>query len=769
MNRPIFVRPELPDPVLDLDADPALDDLLQLAGQHPNQVKVTETQGVGRNRDKTYYRFRIEGTVRYQGRLYEWASTARPACRDRGHVAWSVSRLHPAQVALDLYGEHAHVAATRPGLTAVVDRLFDRLCEHLSPPDLVGNRPQKMWLNLYDIVAETGQQHLYGAPFTTAMDEAFGLQQWSDLGAIAVRIDEPGPFCTTLEQWIELPGHQVQRTGSDMRYTGAHAPHQTLWPGATRKHRAIASQHYAEVQRCLTERRPITADVLIEYPDLAMQVEQNGLSRPPMDDGYRPVWMRTRDAFCVSHPMNAGGVPIGRVDRAKERYHEVAVQDAVARGYPVPPRVRAYYGIEAAPIPADRVEDAIADLAPVGRIEPESEAPPEHFEHAVPEPVSVTPAMLYDAWEAYLGRDAEEPTEAVRDDYHRRALEMFLSGKHGDTEVAARFRRFCRVYLHAQAYGWGEPSAHVKTAFDAGADNALHAPLESWRPALGPQWLTPIGEWDVGWETAGPLGVDAAVACSRCRSSPRSGQEWVRGWKGDSPAEASKVYLCPACQDELRRWSEWRLQARLAEGEEHRRRARFRRMGKLIELQSLREQRRGRNHADLPPCDNAYLLILDGGPLLGTLDPTRPSCTAQRATRRATLEAEGMTATFVLCDACANVLRKDARAYGIRFSSEALPACDRDVPGDNASGDDAPGAPRYSAEDVVAYEGHWDVYFETGSVPTVRRTVKRIDAAGILHVAYERADRGASASTLDERRRIIQNRIRQLEGRSKAA
>jgi hypothetical protein len=783
MDRALFVRPELPDPALDLDADPALDDLLQLAGQRPGQVKVTETRGVGRNRTKTYYRFRIQGTVRYQGRLYEWASTASPACRDRDHIAWSVSHLHPSQVALDLYEEHARIAATQPGLTAVIDRLYGRLCEHLSARDLGGNRPQKMWLNLYDLVAETGRQHLYGSPFATAMNEAFGLQQWSDLGAAAVRIDEPGPFCTTLEQWIELPGHEVQRTGSDVRYTGAHAPRETPWPGAASKYMVIAGQHRAEVQRCLTERRPVTGDVLSEYPDLAMQAEEKGLSRPPVDGSYQPLWMRTRDACCVSRPMHAGGVPIGRIDRAKERYHEIAVQDAVARGYPVPSDVCAYYVIEAAPgqlvsssttderappapIPADRAEDAVAGLvqaAPEGartdHIEAEVETPPECSEHAEPEPVSVTPAMLYDAWETYLGRDAAELTEEVRENYHLRALEMFLSGKRRDTEVARHFRRFCRLYLHAQAYGWGEPFAQVKTAFDAGADNALHAPLESWRPALGPRWLTPIAEWDIGWETAGPLDVDAAVTCSRCRSTPRSDEDWVRGWQGDNPAEASKVYLCPACQDELHRFRAWQLQARRAEGEEHRHRARARRIGKLVKLQALREQRRGRDPAGPPSCDNAYPLVLDGGPLIGTPDPTMPGCTAQRATRRATLEAEGMTATFVLCDACAGALRASARAYGIRFSSEALPACSGDVPGGR----------RYSAEDLAAYEGHWDVYFETGSVRAVRRTVRRIDAVGILHVAYERADRGASASTLDERRRIIRQRIRQLERRSKAA
>jgi hypothetical protein len=55
------------------------------------------------------------------------------------------------------------------------------------------------------------------------------------------------------------------------------------------------------------------------------------------------------------------------------------------------------------------------------------------------------------------------------------------------------------------------------------------------------------------------------------------------------------------------------------------------------------------------------------------------------------------------------------------------------------------------------------VYFETGAVATVRKTVKRIDSVGVLCVAFERADRGLSASTLEERRKIIRRRIRQLE------
>jgi hypothetical protein len=75
----------------------------------------------------------------------------------------------------------------------------------------------------------------------------------------------------------------------------------------------------------------------------------------------------------------------------------------------------------------------------------------------------------------------------------------------------------------------------------------------------------------------------------------------------------------------------------------------------------------------------------------------------------------------------------------------------------------------YSSEDVAAYEGQWDVYFETGGVRAVRQAVRRIDAIGVLQVAYERVDRALSTSTIDERRKIIRRRIRQLEKLAGAA
>jgi len=160
---------------------------------------------------------------------------------------------------------------------------------------------------------------------------------------------EAQPFSITLEQWLELPGHQTQKTGNDMRYTGEHAP-RTLWAGVTGHYEAVLEQHRCEVQRAIIEGRPVTADVLNEYPDLVKKAGEKGLTCPPVDDDYRPVWMRTQREFSVSHPMSAGGVPIGKVDMHKQRYHELVVLSAVARGYPVPDRVRSNYPEEIKPV-----------------------------------------------------------------------------------------------------------------------------------------------------------------------------------------------------------------------------------------------------------------------------------------------------------------------------------------------------------------------------------------------------------------------------------
>ncbi|MBN1934613.1 MAG: hypothetical protein JW934_08100, partial [Anaerolineae bacterium] len=64
--------------------------------------------------------------------------------------------------------------------------------------------------------------------------------------------------------------------------------------------------------------------------------------------------------------------------------------------------------------------------------------------------------------------------------------------------------------------------------------------------------------------------------------------------------------------------------------------------------------------------------------------------------------------------------------------------------------------------DVAEYEQTWDVYFETGAVATVKKTAARITSAGVLIVALARLDRGNPA-TVEERRKIIESRIKQLQ------
>ena len=112
---------------------------------------------------------------------------------------------------------------------------------------------------------------------------------------------------------------------------------------------------------------------------------------------------------------------------------------------------------------------------------------------------------------------------------------------------------------------------------------------------------------------------------------------------------------------------------------------------------------------------------------------------------------------MALCESCCDLMRRLARHGGYRFSSRKL------EPAQNTEAGSEREENTYTDKDVAAYETKWDVYFETGGVTTIRKTVKRIDAAGILHVALDRAERGSSASTHQERCKIIQRRIRQLE------
>jgi hypothetical protein len=247
---------------------------------------------------------------------------------------------------------------------------------------------------------------------------------------------------------------------------------------------------------------------------------------------------------------------------------------------------------------------------------------------------------------------------------------------------------------------------------------AVDAPAES---------PTPIEEWDIGWETAGVL-AGTGVTCSRCHAEPQRGESWYRGWRG-SPVDDNKVYLCPSCQAELDRWNEQQLQAKLAEDQAHLRQARITQIAKWQEIV-----------ADKPLACKHPNKVCDQAP-----------------TRTATISEGEHKVEMALCESCCDLMRRLAKHGGYRFSSHKLESTP------TTKAEPNPKENAYTDEDVAAYEDRWDVYFETGGVSTVRKTVKRIDSVGVLRVASERADRGLSASTLDERRKIIQRRIRQLE------
>ena len=296
-------------------------------------------------------------------------------------------------------------------------------------------------------------------------------------------------------------------------------------------------------------------------------------------------------------------------------------------------------------------------------------------------------------------------------------------------------------------------------------------------------------------------------------------------------------------------WKDKQLEQRKQERAEQKRQGRIERMRVLVSLQSLRTEcaaRRKKQPQGPPFCGNTYPIVAECKALVGTFNPAKPGCMTQRATRRVALQAEGITATFVLCDDCTDLLRKNARAYGLKFSSHELSTVkaantvtlaffddgerfgfgngryeirapytelagvrfagpwalydldqkdeislvqDPDtndyvfgqslaetvgwservlgieiaLEGSEAVLDKYPPDPPYTGDDVDAYESRWDVFFETGSVKTIRKTTRRIDSIGILWAAFERAERGLSTSTLKERRAIILRRIRQLE------
>lgn len=403
---------------------------------------------------------------------------------------------------------------------------------------------------------------------------------------------QPEPFSATLAAWLDDEHHETQRSGGDMYYIRSDGE-RVLWPDTTSRYEVIVCQHRCEVERAIVKGRPITGDVLNEYPDLAVRADEKGLTRPPIDDTYRPIWMRTRRELSVSHPMSAGGVPIGKVDAVKEQYHGIIVTQAMERGYPVPERV----------------------------------------------------------------------------------LESYPQLR----------------------------------------QTAIAAPAES---------LTPIGEWDIGWE-AWPIAKAGSTTCSRCQAQSQAGEDWYRGWKGNH----QPVYLCPSCQATLHARSEEQMQAKMAEDQARLRQVRIAQIARWQEI--VAEKPLACKHPD-KVCSEA---------------PTRIATIG---------EGEHMV-EMALCESCCDLVRRLARHGSYQFSSRKIePAAGIDA-GSEAE------KPSYTDDDVAAYEGRWDVYLETGSLATFRKAVKRIDSIGILHVAFERTDRGLSASTLEERHKIIQRRIRQLE------
>lgn len=112
--------------------------------------------------------------------------------------------------------------------------------------------------------------------------------------------------------------------------------------------------------------------------------------------------MRTRREFSISHPDTAGGVPSGKVDAAKERYHCIAVLDAVKRGYPVPDRVCKDYAWEseqAQPAPEPSTAKMETEIEPqVTTSEAEETIQPTNDHPYTDENV----AAYEDRWDLYL-------------------------------------------------------------------------------------------------------------------------------------------------------------------------------------------------------------------------------------------------------------------------------------------------------------------------------------------------------------------------------
>lgn len=351
---------------------------------------------------KGYTYLHIDGDYAYdtqavRTRLEAWLRAANGVPPDRRAEDGEPAVSTPASVGI----EPASAGNLHPGQTEVqFSHELKRIDKEI--------KQKRQGLDLaYDVAINDG-----GARVETleAEIEAFQVQRQQVVDALLARQKShpaampaaPEPFSITLAQWLERDDHQIQRSGSDTHYVHTDG-HRTLWADITSRYAVIVRQHRCEAERAIVENRPITADVLNEYPDLAAQADEKGLSRPPADDrhssaDYRPVWTRTRREFSVSHPMDAAGVPIGKVDAAKERYHEVVVTRALELGYPVPERVLDSYpclgrqprtGAQAKPEPM------------AGKVDAQSPAEPRPMQSA-PAYTEADVAEYERAWDVYF-------------------------------------------------------------------------------------------------------------------------------------------------------------------------------------------------------------------------------------------------------------------------------------------------------------------------------------------------------------------------------
>jgi hypothetical protein len=80
------------------------------------------------------------------------------------------------------------------------------------------------------------------------------------------------PWEWPLETWLQM-GHDIQRSGKDMRYIATPTGETVLWPSITSRKLVERLQHEYEVKRAAQQGRAIPANVLAGYPDLNLVLE----------------------------------------------------------------------------------------------------------------------------------------------------------------------------------------------------------------------------------------------------------------------------------------------------------------------------------------------------------------------------------------------------------------------------------------------------------------------------------------------------------------